>query len=127
MSLLLLNLLIIVPIVAYKVSKRWAPQRMFSITGASFGAVIAPFSTGLYSWYFLSVIGVVPGMIGLILVMVHEVPGFQIALVLGLIPRGQVVTGLMQHTIVDLLNGIIWCAIYGLVGHVIDRIRYREK
>ena len=70
MSLLWLNLFIIVPVIAYKVARRRMPRHVYGITGASLGAVIAPISFGLYSWYFVSFIGVVPGMIGLILVMV---------------------------------------------------------
>ncbi len=127
MSLLWLNLLIIVPVVAYKVARRRAPQHVYGITGASLGAVIAPISFGLYSWYFVSAIGVVPGMIGLILVMIHEAPGFHLAVNLGLVPAGKVVTGFTQHAIVEVFSGVIWLACYGAIGYAIDRFRARSK
>lgn len=127
MSLLWFNLLIIVPIAAYKFARRRAPQHVYSITGASLGAVIAPISFGLYSWYFVSAIGVVPGMIGLILVMIHEVPGFHLAVNLGLIPVGKVVTGFAQHAIVEALSGVVWLTCYGVIGYAIDRFRARRK
>jgi len=125
--MLLLNLLIIVPVMAYRIARRRVPGHVYSITGASLGAVIAPFSFGLYSWYFISVIGVVPGMLGLILVMVHEVPGFQLAVGLGYVPAGKVVSGFAQHTIVEVLNGVIWLVFYGFLGYLIDRYRARRK
>ncbi len=127
MSLLWLNLFIIIPVIAYKVARRIAPQHLYSITGASLGAVIAPISFGLYSWYFVSPIGVVPGMIGLILVMIHEVPGFHLAVNFGLIPAGKVVTGFTQHAIVEMLSGVVWLTCYGVIGYAIDRFRARRK
>ena len=127
MSLLWLNLFIIVPVVAYKVARRRTPKYVYSITGASLGAVIAPISFGLYSWYFVSVVGVVPGMIGLILVMVHEVPGFYLAVNLGLVPAGKVVTGFTHYAIVEVLNGVVWLICYGALGYAIDRFRSRRK
>lgn len=126
MSLLWLNLLIVVPVVAYKVARRRAPQHLYSITGASLGAVIAPVSFGLYSWYFVSAIGVVPGMIGLILVMIHEVPGFHLAVYFGFVPAGKVVTGFAQHAIVEMLSGVVWFTFYGGIGYAIDRYRSRK-
>lgn len=127
MSLLWLNLFIIVPVIAYKVARRRMPRHVYGITGASLGAVIAPISFGLYSWYFVSFIGVVPGMIGLILVMVHEVPGFHLAVNLGLIPAGKVVAGFPHRAIVEVLNGVVWLVCYGSLGYAIDRFRSRRK
>lgn len=127
MSLLWLNLLIIVPVVAYKVARRRTPRHVYSLTGAALGAVIAPLSFGLYSWYFISVIGIVPGMIGLILVMVHEGPGFHLAVNLGLIPAGKVVSGFAQHAVVEVLNGVVWSVCYGFLGYVIDLFRAKRN
>ncbi len=124
--MLLLNLLIIVPIIAYKVARQRAPHHVYSITGASLGAVITPLSFGLYSWYFISVVGIVPGMLGLVLVMIHGGPGFHLAVSFGLIPAGEVVSGFAQYTIVEVLNGIIWLVCYGALGYVIDRFRARR-
>lgn len=66
-------------------------------------------------------------MIGLILVMIHEVPGFHLAVNLGLIPAGKVVTGFTQHAIVEALSGVVWLVCYGIIGYAIDRFRARRK
>ena len=66
-------------------------------------------------------------MLGLLLVMVHEVPGFHLAVGLGFVPAGKVVSGFAQHAIVEVLNGVVWLVCYGLLGYVIDRFRARRK
>lgn len=127
MSLLWLNLLIIVPVIAYRVARYKVPQHLCSITGASVGVVIAPISLGLYSWYFVSIIGFVPGVIGLILSLIHETPGYYLALNLELIQVGKVVTGFKQLAIVEVLNSIVWLTCYGAIGYAIDCFRSRKK
>ena len=127
MSVLLLNLFIIVPVLAYRIARNRAPHHVYCITGASVGAVIGPVSFGLYSWYFVSPIGVVPGIAGLMLLIMHEGPGFYLAVNCGLVPAGKVVTGFAQHAIVEVLNGAIWLVCYGIIGYMIDRFRFRRK
>lgn len=63
-------------------------------TGACFGAVVSPFSTGLYATFFVSPFG--------------------------LIQSGKVVSGFQQHFYIEAVNSVAWGAIYGLTGYGID-------
>lgn len=125
MGLILLTLLILVPIACYWVARRRFPKYLFGIVGAAFGVVVSPWALGLYSLYHVSPWGVVPGFIGLALTLIHGVPGFKLANLLGLIPAG-VVSEFSSHLVVELLNGAFWAVVYGFVGLAIDRVRSRR-
>jgi len=114
--------LIVVPILAYALARWSATVHTASIVGVAFGAIVSPWATGLYSLYFASPWGIVPGMLGLVLELIHGAPGFKLAVHLGLIPRG-VVSGLRSAIIIEAINGLLWASIYGLVGMAIDRLR----
>lgn len=125
-SILLLTFLILVPIVAYRLARSRLPRHVFCITGVAFGVIVAPWSLGLYSWFFLSPIGFIPGMLGLMLVSVHETPGFQIAIGLGLVQGVEVASDLKQHAVVEVVNAVFWALCYGLVGYVVDYVRNKS-
>lgn len=126
-SFLLLTFLILVPTVAYLVARRRIPKHAFGIAGAAFGAIVTPWAFGLYSWFFLSPLGVVPGFLGLALVSIHEPPGFHLAVHWGLIPRSEVVSGIAQRLIVETINAFVWSICYGSLGHGVDHVRNRKK
>ena len=121
-----LSLLILIPIFSYFVTRRKFPDFLGRAVGASFGAIVSPWALGLYSFYFLSPWGVVPGMLGLVLTLVHGVPGFKIAVALELIPR-EVVSGMASQVIIESINGAVWALLYGLIGLTIDKARKRKK
>ena len=56
------------------------------------------------------------------LALFHGAPGFEVAKYLGLVPPMSVVED-MGHIYVEGINAIVWGAIYGALGWVIDRIR----
>jgi len=120
--LLLLLLLIIIPILAYKWAKSAHSNYKFTILGASFGTIAAPFSMGLYATFFIPFIGLPTGILGLAMVMFHSSPGFQTAVQLGLVPSG-VVTNTNSDAIIAIINGVLWGAIYGVFGYIIDKYR----
>jgi hypothetical protein len=122
----LLSLLIIVPIAVYWLARRRFPVHVFRVAGIAFGTIVSPWSLGLYSLYYLSPWGVVPGFVGLALTFVHGVPGFEVAAYLGLIPPG-VVSEFRSQLVIELLNGLIWALIYGFVGSVIDKVRLKRS
>ena len=66
-SVLIKNLLWLVPIIVWFVSKNATPVWRSAIRGASFGAIVSPASMGLYGLYFLGPIVAIFGMLGLIL------------------------------------------------------------
>ena len=121
----LFALLILIPIFTYFVARRRFPHFVGCSVGASFGAIVSPWALGLYSFYFLSPWGVAPGMLGLVLVLIHGAPGFKIAVTLELIPRG-VVSGITSQVIVESINGLFWALVYGLLGLAIDKLRKRR-
>jgi hypothetical protein len=121
----LMVFLILVPIAAYWLARRRFPKHVYRVVGIAFGAVFSPWAAGLYSLYFLSPWGLVPGMVGLALMLVHGVPGFELATYFGLIPP-TVVSGLRSNVVIELLNGVVWAAIYGLLGFAVDRIRLKR-
>ncbi len=125
--ILLLLLLIMIPIFAYKWAKSNHPKYKFIILGISFGTIVAPFSMGLYATFFIPFIGFPTGMLGLAMVMFHSAPGYQLAIQLDLIPAG-VVTTASSNGIIALVNGLIWGAVYGAIGYIIDRyLKCRKK
>jgi hypothetical protein len=119
--LALLAALIVVPIAAWLYAREFAPQFSATITAVALGLVVSPMSMGLYATYFLGPIGIVTGMIGLASTMFHGAPGFYIAQSLHLVLPG-VVEG-FGHFYVEAANAVVWGAIYGTLGWLIDRAR----
>ena len=124
--LLLLILLIIIPIASYKWAKSHRPDYKITILDISFGAIVAPFSMGLYATYFLHWLGLVTGMLGLVMVMFHGSLGYQASIQLGLIPSG-IVTTTSSNIIIAVINGFSWGAIYGLIGYFFHKYRRHRK
>lgn len=123
---LLLTLLILVPIAAFRMARRRMPRHAFGLAGAAFGAIVAPWAIGLHAWYFLSPFGIVPGLPGLVLGLVHGAPGYYLAAYWGLIPSDGVVSaGVADNLIIAAINAILWSIVYGLLGHGVDHVRNR--
>ncbi len=120
--ILLLLLLILIPIASYKWAKSHRPEYKLTILGISFGAIAAPFSMGLYATFFIPIIGLPTGILGLVMVMFHTSIGYQVAIQLELIPIGVVTTG-SSNVIIAIINGFAWGAIYGVLGYFIDKYR----
>jgi hypothetical protein len=124
MALLLLPLAV-VPIVAYRFARLRNPARLFLVTGLALGAVVAPFSLGLYATYFIPYVGLVPGMLGLLLVMIHSAPGFHLARLLGIVSPAEIIAGSGEPFFL-LINALVWSLAYGSLGALIDRLRQRK-
>ena len=117
--LLLLTLLILIPIFAYRWARSHHPTYKLTILGVSFGAVAAPFSMGLYATFFIHYLGIVTGMLGLVLSMLHGTPSYEISVQLGLVPSHTVTTQ-SDNIIIAIVSGVIWAIIYGAIGYLID-------
>ncbi len=119
--LLLLLLLIVVPITVWYWATRHKPRLRWLVTGAAFGVVASPWSLGLYATYFVPYVGLPSGMVGLFLVLVHGIPGFELAKHFGLIAPTSVVEG-AGHFYVEALNALVWGPLYGAIGWILDRV-----
>jgi hypothetical protein len=120
MELLLLNLLVLIPAAAWYFSRRFFPLHTWVTAGACFGAIVSPFSTGLYATFFVSPLGLVTGLVGLASSMFHGAVGYNVAIYLGLIQPGTIVSGFQQNFNIEAINSIVWSAVYGLLGWGID-------
>jgi hypothetical protein len=114
------------PVAAFLWARRRALRKLWQITGLALGAVISPAATGLYGLYFLGPLTALVGLIALPLAMIHGEPGYDLAIRLGLIQPGTTVDG-AQGLYVEVLNGLIWAAVYGSLGWLVDRLRSRKK
>jgi hypothetical protein len=116
---LLALLLALLPVVAWRYARTHIPRHTWLITGFAFGLVVSPLSLGLYATYFVSPLGFPTGMLGLVSMLFHGAPGYQTAIWLGLLPSHEVISG-WSTVYVEVLNGIIWAPVYGIVGFVAD-------
>jgi hypothetical protein len=117
-----LSILLMLPFVVYRIAKRVCPSRTWVATGLAFGLIIAPASLGLYTFYFVSYLGFLPGTVGLLSSLVHGGPGFEVVTALGLRDPGTVVNA-QENVIIEVINGFFWGIVYGALGHLIDRWR----
>jgi hypothetical protein len=132
--ILLFLLLLVVPLVSYKWAKKYKNGKLWTITCASLGAIVCPLAFGIYG-----IGGVIAGTIpyvglyvGLALIAVagaiffsHSAVGYYLAIALGIQQPAVVVEGMGQVQ-VELINGIVWGTVYGLIGFLIDRLRNRR-
>ena len=121
--MLLLQLLILVPIAAWFWAWRYRPSHLWRISGATFGAIVAPFSFGLFATFCLRWI---ISLAGLAAGVIHGTPGYVIATSLGLVDGQKIVEGI-DHLWITGANAIIWGAVYGTLGWGIDRLRIRRN
>jgi len=125
--MILISLLFfIVPLLSYKWAKKHRHKKLWTITCASVGAIIDPLVFGIYGFGFvLGSIGIPFVAIGLFLTSLSSV-GFELAIFLGIQKPGIVVTG-FGYLWIGLINGIIWGALFGSIGFLIDKIRIHKK
>ena len=114
-SPIILNLLWLVPIAAWYITRNQALPKQSIIRGVSFGLVISPASLGLYTLYYVDPLAAIIGMLGLALSLFHGSVGYQAAIALNLIPSHTVVKG-SAHIPIELINALFWAVIYGLIG-----------
>jgi hypothetical protein len=119
---LLLLLLTLVPIAAWRWARRRRNAQRWRITGTAFGAIVWPLCIGLYATYIIFPLG---GMLGLTAGLIHNAPGYEIAAFVGLV-GDKAVEGI-DHLWISGVNAIIWGAVYGTLGWLIDRRRVRRS
>ena len=124
--IIFLNLLWFVPVITWLMT-RDKPQILKStIRGISFGLVVSPASMGLYAFYYIGPIAAVFGMIGLALSMLHQPPGYNLAIMFNLIPSHTVITG-TDRLPIEIINILIWALTYGAVGFLWGYFKSKRK
>jgi hypothetical protein len=120
-------LLWLLPLLTYRRVRAIAPTKVWRWTGFSFGLVVSPASLGVYGLYWaaglLSIFGfplAIVGMFGLILAVIHDGPGYSLAIVLGICEPGKVVNG-AEHLYIAVLDALVWAPVYGALGWAADR------
>jgi hypothetical protein len=121
-----LLLLALVPIGGYFYAKTKKPDRKFFITGIALGSIISPLSMGIYAIYYIPIIGLVPGLIGLLSSLFHGPVGYNLAIWIGLHKDRTVIT-FPTNVMIEVINGVFWGLIYGLIGYGIDLLRKKLK
>jgi hypothetical protein len=113
------SLLLLFPLIMHWFANRAQVRRVWTATGVAFGLIVAPASMGLYAFYFLSPYGLVPGMLGLLSLFVHEPPGFAAITAMGFRSPGEIVSP-EQSIAMECFNGLFWGTVYGTVGYGLD-------
>ena len=124
MSKNLLVILICLPLTAWFLAKKHRSDHVFQITGASLGLVISPVSLALTSLSTFPIIGLLFGLIGSFFLVIHGMPGYFMAASVGFISLGKELTT-EQQFLADLLNGMLWSFVYGMIGFYFDNKRLR--
>ncbi|MDH5735509.1 MAG: hypothetical protein OEY87_05235 [Gammaproteobacteria bacterium] len=110
-----LNLLWLIPILTWLTTREKSQIMKSTIRGISFGLIVSPASMGLYALYFIGPISAIFGMPGLVLTLLHQPPGYNLAIMFNLIPSHTVVTG-SEYIPIALINAFFWGAAYGALG-----------
>ncbi|HEY9198203.1 MAG TPA: hypothetical protein VIR60_02475, partial [Gammaproteobacteria bacterium] len=124
-TVLILVLLILLPIAAWFWARHYRPLFVWRLTGTAFGIIVVPFCLGLYLTFFLSPFGFVTGFVGLTAGMIHSAPGYGIATAVGLVESHEVVEGDGLLWLFG-VNAIVWSAVYGISGWLLDLRRVRN-
>ena len=120
--LLLFLLLILIPLAAYKLAKRYKPRKLWTVTLFCFGAIVCPLGYGIYGLGLIPFLGLVFIGFGLFISFWHSFVGYKIAIAAGIQEPAVVVSGL-GHVWTDVFNGIVWGVLYGAIGYLIDWLR----
>ena len=132
------SLTFFLPILAYQWAKRRQPEFAFTILGVTFGFIVLRLSIGLYAFYWCFCpnidgingplyIGLPLGLSGLILMMFHWSPAFLVAKFFGFSSYSFVELKTGEDVIVELIRGLFWAVIYGLIGFAIDQFLKKRR
>ncbi len=86
------------------------------------GLVVSPVGLALTSLSTIPVVGMLFGLSGAILLVIHGIPGYFMVVSAGLVEPGSLLTG-RQQLYIELFNGILWSTVYGLLGFYFDSRR----
>lgn len=117
--------LAIIPIVTFQLTKMFAPNRLWVLTGIAAGLVIAPLSQGLVEYSLIPVVGGVIGIFGAIFNMIHGSVGYFFLGAIGTFEPGTVLN-VSELILMNVVNAVIWTSYYGIFGFRMDA-KYSRK
>ena len=75
---------------------------------------MSPAALGLYGFYFVGPFAAIFGMFGLVLKLIHGSVGYNLAVMIDLVPSHTVVEG-VDRVQIEIINGIFWSLVYGVL------------
>ena len=125
----LLVLLVVVPVVAFLVAKRGWPHRLDRVwlRRRFWRSCLPLLALGLYSFYFLSPWGVIPGFLGIGAHLGSWRAWFQ-----GSCTLTEVYSTWCRFwtrvavQLSNWINGLVWAVVYAFIGYAIDKILFLE-
>lgn len=111
--------LAIIPLSSMHLTKNFNMKNRWMWNGMAFGLVVAPMSFGLLQMTYVPILGKFIGLIGLIGNLIHGSVGYICLLGTGMLELNTMMTG-PQLCLINLVNGIIFAYIYGMIGHSVD-------
>jgi hypothetical protein len=118
--------LAIVPIASLYLTKNYQTKKRFMWNGIAFGMVIAPVSFSLIQMSYIPLIGKLLGLIGVVGNLTHGSIGYLCLLGSGVLEMNTVITA-SQLVMINVVNGVLFAYIYGLIGYAVDRKLATEK
>ncbi len=112
--------LAIIPLACFHLTKNMHAKRRFMWNGIAFGTVVAPVSFGLIQMTYIPFIGKFLGLVGVIGNLTHGSIGYICLLGSGVLEMNTVITA-SQLVMINLVNGVLFAYIYGLIGYAVDR------
>ena len=121
-----LNLLWIVPIVAWFATRNKSQIVRSTITGASLGLVVTHASFGLHTLHLVWPISEAFGQLGFYSSYIHVKAGITIAIILNLVSDHTPITD-DQKLLITIVNSISWAIAYGALGFLWGCFRNRRN
>lgn len=112
--------LAIVPVSCFYLTKNKKTNKRFMWDGVAFGMVIAPVSFGLIQMTYIPLVGKLLGLVGVVGNLTHGSIGYLCLLGSGVLEMNTVITA-SQLVMINIVNGVLFAYIYGLIGYAVDR------
>ena len=112
--------LAIVPLVSLHLTKNLQTKKRFMWNGIAFGMVVAPVSFGLIQMTYIPFIGKLLGLVGVVGNLTHGSIGYLCLLGSGVLEMNTGITA-SQLVMINVVNGVLFAYIYGLIGYAVDR------
>ena len=112
--------LAIVPVVSLHLTKNLDTNKRFMWNGIAFGMVVTPVSFGFIQMTYIPFIGKLLGFVGVVRYLTHGSIGYLCLPASGVLEMNTVITA-SQLIMINVVNGVLFAYIYGLIGYAVDR------